>query len=92
MDDASFEGFIQRIQSASFSSDRVGVVAVTAPHAYFTAAQIARVISVMSFSSERTDVLDLLVPRLVDRHNGAIIVESLTFSSERDHARALLAR
>lgn len=92
MDGPSFEALIQRIQNASFSSDRVAVVTDAAPYAWFSAAQIARIIGQMSFSSERTQVVDVLAPRLVDRQNGGVIIDSLTFSSERDHAREVLAR
>lgn len=92
MDDASFAAFVQRIRAASFSADRVAVVRATAPHAWLTAAQIRAVLAEMSFSSERIEVLDLLVPRMVDRHNGAAIFEALPFSSERAHAERLLAR
>ncbi len=92
MDDASFAAFLERIRGASFSSDRVGVVRVTAPHAWLTAAQIRTVLSAMSFSSERVEVLELLVPRMVDRQNGAAILDALSFSSERDRAQQLLAQ
>ncbi|MCZ7681914.1 MAG: ricin-type beta-trefoil lectin domain protein [Sandaracinaceae bacterium] len=62
------------------------------PHAWLTAAQIRTVLSAMSFSSERVEVLELLVPRMVDRQNGAAILDALSFSSERDRAQQLLAQ
>lgn len=57
-----------------------------------TAAQMRSVLAAMSFSSERVTVLELLVPRMVDRRNGAVILDALSFSSERERAQQLLAQ
>ncbi len=92
MDPASFDAFLARIGNASFSSDRVAAVEGVAPHAYFTAAQIARVVGAMTFSSERVRAAELLIPHLLDPVNGGVIVDAMTFSSERERAQQLLAQ
>lgn len=91
MDEPSFAALLGRVHAASFSSDRIGVVQMAAPHSLFTADQARRLVAAMTFSSERTQVVDLVVPRLVDPENGWMIADAMTFASERFHVQRVLA-
>jgi hypothetical protein len=91
LDDAAFDALIARVRAASFSADRVATVADAARGHRFTGAQVATIVSEMSFSAERIQALELLAPRLVDARDSALIIDSMSFSSERARAREILA-
>lgn len=92
LDDAAFDALLGRVRAASFSSERVATVGDAARGGFFTSAQVASLVSEMSFSSERIQVVELLAPRLVDPSDGARIIDRMSFSSERTRTREILAR
>lgn len=92
IDAPTFEALLLRVRAAPFSSDKGAAVQDAARWHWFTAEQIARIVGELAFSSDRTQAIEILAPRLVDPQNGAVILDRLTFSSERDSARATLSR
>ncbi len=92
IDAPAFEALLLRVRAAPFSSDKGAAVQDAARWHWFTAEQIARIVGELAFSSDRTQAIEILAPRLVDPQNGAVILDRLTFSSERDGARATLSR
>lgn len=92
IDAPAFEALLVRVRGAPFSSEKLAAVQDAARWHWFTAEQIARIVGELAFSPDRTQAIEILAPRLVDPQNGAVILDRLTFSSERDSARATLSR
>lgn len=87
----AFEAFIWELQQTPFPSDRHALITQVAAHHHFLAMQVRRVITTVTFSSERMDAISLLAPRILDRENGFLLNGAFIFPSERRHAMALLS-
>lgn len=87
MNDQAFHGLLQSIKQAPFESDRNGVISTAANYNYFTCQQLAQIIGMLGFSSERENACRLIIPKLVDKYNSHVVLSCLTFSSEKDKVR-----
>ncbi len=92
MPDESFAVFIERLDAASFSSDRIGLIDQVGAYNQLSVSQLGRVLRELGFSSEREHAIVVMGPRVVDPQNGFMLDEALNWSSERDLARQYVGR
>lgn len=88
--EADFAALLSAIDEASFSEDKLGVVATAAQSNVFTVEQVGRLVDAMSFSGDKLKVVELLRGRLVDRQSAFKLLEHFTFSGDKQKAQALL--
>ena len=87
---APYAQLVASVNAQSFSSGKTSVISTAASANYFTCAQVAGLLRVLSFSNDRTSALRVLSPRIVDRSNAHLIYGALTFSSEKEEAARIL--
>lgn len=83
------ERIVASIEAQSFSSDKLEALRQSSVGARVSAAEAVRVISLFAFSADQLEALQILRPLLIDPQNWSLIVDSFTFSSDKEAARAL---
>jgi hypothetical protein len=91
MTSADFGAFLTALDHASFSSDKLAMIRTTCPHAWFTAAQVVRVLDELPHSTDKLEAAKALWPRIVDPQNGYLVYDALPFSSDKDALRKATA-
>ncbi|MBA2661261.1 MAG: DUF4476 domain-containing protein [Bradymonadaceae bacterium] len=84
---ADFRVLQRSIEDAGFTDDKRSVIALAAAHNYFTSEQVKTLVSELSFSELKVDAATLLYPRLVDPERFHIVIDALSFSSEKSQLR-----
>jgi len=85
-----FESLLAAIKNESFSSEKLDVLSLAAPNAWFTVDQVGRLVDAFDHSSDKVDAVRLTRTHLVDRQNGFKLMEHFTFSSDKEAVKALL--
>lgn len=86
MSDENFSILCSLIEKQSFESDKIDILQAGVLENYFTCRQCAIIVKMQSFQSGRKSVLLTMRDHIVDIWNISIIIDSLTFLSERDDA------
>jgi hypothetical protein len=81
--DAEFSRLTLSMQKASFSSERADLAMVALQNSLFTSSQIAQMIKMMQFDSDKLKVAKAGYDRVTDRKNYYVVLDSFTFSSSR---------
>lgn len=84
MSDENFSILCSLIEKQSFESDKIDILQAGVLENYFTCRQCAIIVKMQSFQSGRKSVLLTMRDHIVDLWNISIIIDSLTFLSERD--------
>jgi hypothetical protein len=87
-----FERLHAAMQREAFSSGRMKVLEAALPDGQFSVAQLARLLDLYSFSSERLDVVRRVRPRLVDPEQSFELYEKFSFDSEKEELSRILSR
>ena len=87
MTDEAFSTLLDAMSRASFSDEKLRVLEVAAELNRFRIAQVRRVIDTLPFASDRTRVVDILAPRVLDPENAYTLLDAFTFDSEKAHVR-----
>lgn len=89
---SDFQSLENQVESASFSSEKFSVIRLAAQRSTFTADQIKKLLSDISFASDQIEALEILAPRLEDPSRSFIILDSFTFQSTKSEAQEILTR
>lgn len=89
---AAFQHIKDRVSQESFSSGRQQLIDAVArdPNNWFTSEQVRELVMMMSFSSEKVHAAVTLYSKVVDKEKFYIVVDSMTFNSEKDEVRKRL--
>ena len=91
MEDRAFRAFVLDLRRAPFARDKVALVEDVALHAHFTASQAETVVRAIE-SWGQVDAAVVLYPRVVDPESFHLVVNAVTFASDRDELRRRLRR
>lgn len=78
------------VRREAFDDGRLGVLALGVRDVCVTSSQARELVRELTFSNARLDAVRVLAPRIVDRDRSHLVLESLTFDSDRRTARELL--
>jgi hypothetical protein len=87
-----FTGLIESIKNESFQENQLSIVQISARYNYFTVNQVVRVIELFSFSDGKLKSLEYLYPNVVDKFNSHQIINSFTYSSDKEKATEIINR
>jgi hypothetical protein len=90
LDTASFSNFLRRLRREGFDDDKLEFLAEFGRNGYFTSAQVAQIVDLMTFSEGEEQAAILLYPRVVDPENWYVVYDALTFTSSEDEVRRAL--
>lgn len=88
MPPATFNQYLQQMQNLSFSDEKIRMAQdlLNAGH-YFSCNQIMQLMRTSAFGSDQVKIASTLYRRVVDPQNFPILVNSLTFESDRNKLR-----
>jgi hypothetical protein len=78
------------VRREAFDDGRLGVLALGVRDVCVTSAQARDLVKELTFSQARIDAVRMLAPRIVDRDRSHVVLESLTFDSDRKAVRQVL--
>lgn len=78
------------VRREAFDDGRLGVLALGVRDVCVTSTQARELVRELTFSQARIDAVRVLAPRIVDRDRSHLVLESLTFDSDRRAAREVL--
>ena len=78
------------VRREAFDDGRLGVLALGVRDVCVTSTQARELVRELTFSQARIDAVRVLAPRIVDRDRSHLVLESLTFDSDRKAARQVL--
>lgn len=80
------------VRREAFDDGRLGVLELGLRDVCVTSAQAKELVRELTFSNGRLDAVRIVAPRIVDRDRSHVVLESLTFDSDRRDAREILTR
>lgn len=90
MPDADFNRLITQIKAESFSDNKMRVIRTAAKNYNFSCAQIVRVIECFDFSADKITSLGITYPKVTDPKNNYTILDSFTYSSDKEDAEDIM--
>lgn len=90
MDYGSFNQLKDRIEREGFSDGKFSVMRSAAPRNTFSSDQVAELMDMFSFSSDKIKALSVLRNRIEDPQNSYVIVERFNYDKDKKDAAALL--
>ena len=87
-----FNAMVNQIKSESFSDNQMRVLRTAAKNYNFDCDQIVRVIECFTFSADKISALGITYPKVTDPKNNYTILDSFTYSSDKEDAEAIMNR
>lgn len=84
MSRSSFEQFFNLYKNEPFESGRKKLLEAAMVNNDFTTAQCKKLVDFHTFASEKKKMIKLMYPRIVDKENLFLVIETLTFSSDKN--------
>lgn len=85
MSESEFIEFYNSLKSG-FSSDRLKKIKEVS----LTSAQCKALVDIFSFTSEKIEAIKVMYPGVVDKRNYYMVIDKLSFSSEKDQVRSYI--
>ncbi|MFZ5470333.1 MAG: DUF4476 domain-containing protein [Myxococcota bacterium] len=92
MGDGDFASLCEAIEDEGFAEQKVGVLRTAADSAYFTTAQVGKLVDLMAFSEQKVEVVAITKDKLVDRQNAFQLYKRFSFSEDKDKVKRLLGK
>ena len=90
LSDSKFSVLYNKVKNASFDDRKFDLIEVASLGGYYSCQQVARIISLFSFSDKKIKALQMMASHIVDPQNAADIYKQFTFSSDKDKAADII--
>lgn len=90
LSDDAFNVLYGKVQKASFADNKLDLLEVGCLGCNFSCAQTARIIKLLSFSSDQLKALSLMAPYIVDPQNAIDIYNVFSFESDKQKAAEII--
>jgi hypothetical protein len=90
MSSIDFNDWTKRIKNESFADDQLRVVNMGAKNVWLTCDQVKTVLGLFSFAEDQLDALKILWPRVTDKQNSYKVLDSFTFSGDKESAESIM--
>ena len=89
MRDKDFMMMCEVVDEASFTERKIGVIKVACISSYFTSEQCAKLLSMISFDTDKLEALKVLRPRVLNI-DARVIQKQFSFSSSKEEAMEIM--
>lgn len=90
--DASFEEFYRALRREAFDSNKWERLREAVNYRYFTCRHCVRLIQLFTFDSDKTKVVEIVAPAIIDPENAYQVADEYTFSSDKERIVRLITR
>ena len=90
MADSDFAQLASAISAEPFPSNKIDVLRTAVPSAYFTCAQVGRLVDLYDFPNDKVKVVALTREHILDRQNGFTLYQHFAFPGDKDRVQRLL--
>jgi len=90
MPETEFATLMGRISKESFSDDKLRVLRTAAKNFRFNCNQIIRLIGAYTYSEDKLEALRISYPEVSDPQNNYKILDTFTYSSDKDEAETIM--
>ncbi|MGM9842786.1 MAG: DUF4476 domain-containing protein [Muribaculaceae bacterium] len=90
MCEADYDYLYDVVKKESFSDNKVRDIRLAALGCWFTCEQVAGLLKLISFSSDKLKALEAVRGQIVDKKNVKVVTGCFTFSSDRERAMELV--
>lgn len=92
MPEPDYRQLVNSINNESFEENKLAVLQASAKYNYFSVEQIIGLLDLSSFSSWKLKALETTYPFVVDNYNSFKIINSFTFSEDKQKAQEIIDR
>lgn len=78
-----FQAFFDNVKNEPFEKDRIALINAALASSDFTADQCLQLVKFYAFDNERMKIMKMIYPRIVDKEAFFMVINSLTFSSNK---------
>lgn len=89
--DGEINVLYEKVKDA-FSFDQLKILQTGMNGRNITCKQCVKLLSICDFDNERIKFLQVMAPHIYDCHNRQLIIDTMSFASEKDEARQLIER
>lgn len=90
LSDREFSVLYTKVKNASFDDRKFDLIEVASLGCNYSCSQVARILSLFSFSDRKMKALKMMGPYVVDPGNASEIYKMFNFSSDRDKAAEII--
>ena len=90
LSDSKFSILYNKVKNASFDDRKFDLIEVASLGCYYSCQQVAKIITLFSFSDKKMKALQMMASHIVDPQNAADIYKQFTFSSDKDKAAEII--
>jgi len=90
MDNGRFSEIVSAIQSESFANGKLAVLRDATDYAWYSSAQVVRIIGLFDFGPGKLKALQIVAPQIVDPDQSFKIYSAFDFDSNKKKAREIL--
>ena len=80
----------KKVKNTSFDDRKMDLIEVASLGAFYSCEQCASIMGIFSFGKKKLAALRLMAPRIVDPRHSYLILDKLTFQSEKDEAARII--
>jgi len=92
MSDKAFEDFLRVLKKEPFDDHRKGIIEMATQNSLFTSEQCKKILSIYNFDDRKIEVIKMLYPKVVDKQNFFIVLETMTFGSNKDKVNEIIKK
>lgn len=78
-----FQAFFDNVKNEPFEKDRIALINAALASSDFTTDQCIQLVKFYTFDNERMKIMKMIYPRIVDKEAFFMVINSLTFSSNK---------
>ena len=78
-----FQAFFDNVKNEPFEKDRIALINAALASSDFTTDQCLQLVKFYTFDNERMKIMKMIYPRIVDKEAFFMVINSLTFSSNK---------
>lgn len=88
----TFESFYRTVKEVPFDSDRTKLIETALLTSDFTSGQCRRLVDAFTFDNDKVKVMGLMYPRISDKEGFFVVIEGLTFQSDKNKMNDFVRR
>lgn len=92
MDEVHFSEFLRLLKEKHFDSERNKQMENALLNSNFTSLQCKLIVNEYSFGNGKLEIMKKMYPRIVDKESFFLVMESLTFQSEKDQMNQFIRK